>query len=126
MFKAIKDNKITFINEINNFPCVVIGKDIDEIIEDTEHTVEDYVHCNGEFVLTNSAEAIEQDKQNVRTVRNELLEQTDKFLSVSDFPITDEEREQYKAYRQYLRDYPETEDWYKNNPLSFEDFIKGV
>ena len=69
---------------------------------------------------------VDELKANVRTVRNQYLEQTDKYLSISDFPITDEEREQYKAYRQYLRDYPETEAWYKTNPLSFEYFIKGI
>lgn len=125
MFKAIKDNKIVCIKETNSFPLMIIGKDIDEIVEDVEHTVDDYIHCDGQFVLTDSAEAIDLYKSNVRMVRNELLEQTDKYLSVSDFPITDEEREQYKTYRQYLRDYPETEDWWKANPLSFEDFVKG-
>lgn len=43
-----------------------------------------------------------------RAERDSLLEQTDKYM-LSDFPITDEERAQYKAYRQYLRDLPA--DW---------------
>lgn len=61
-------------------------------------------------------------KANVRAVRNQYLEQTDKYLSISDFPITDEEREQYKAYRVYLRDYPITEDWWTANPKTFEEW----
>lgn len=47
MFKAIEDNKIIAINETGDFPCLVF----DEIIEDTEHTVEDYEHYKGEFLL---------------------------------------------------------------------------
>lgn len=119
MFKAIKDNKIIAVNESGEFPC--LGYDTTE--EDTEHTVQDYVHCDGQFVLTDSAEAIEKRKQEVRSIRNNYLEQTDIYLSVSDFPITEEEREQYKAYRQYLRDYPETEGWYESNPLAFEEWL---
>lgn len=118
MFKAIKDEKIIAVNESGEFPCLVY----DTIEEDTEHTVQDYVHCDSEFVLTDSAEAIEQRKQEVRSVRNQYLEQTDKYLSVSDFPITDEERELYKQYRTYLRTYPECQDWYNANPKTYEEW----
>lgn len=118
MFKAIKDDKIIAINESGEFPCLVY----DTTEEDTEHTVQDYVHCDGQFVLTSSAEAIEQRKQEVRSIRNHYLEQTDKYLSVSDFPITDEERELYKQYRVYLRTYPECRDWYKANPKTYEEW----
>ena len=66
MFKAIKDNKIIAISEkkevvIRNedcdeiteilgeelFPCLVF----DEVIEDTEHTVDEYEHYKGEYLL---------------------------------------------------------------------------
>lgn len=66
MFKAIKDNKIIAISDekevavkIGNddfktelspesyFPCMVY----DEVIEDTEHTCDDYEQYNGEFLL---------------------------------------------------------------------------
>lgn len=118
MFKATKDNKIIAINESGEFPCLVF----DTVEEDTEHTVQDYIHCDGQFVLTDSAEAIEQRKEQVRSVRNQYLEQTDKYLSVSDFPIDDVTKEQYRLYRQYLRDYPETEGWYEHSPLTFEEW----
>lgn len=62
---------------------------------------------------------IEQKAAEVRSVRNQYLEQTDKYLSVSDFPIDEDTKEQYRLYRQYLRDYPETEDWYEQDPLPF-------
>ena len=117
MFKALKDNKIIAINETGEFPCLVH----DRVEEDTEHQLSDYIHCDGQFVLTVSDEAIEQRNEQVRTVRNQYLEQTDKFLLV-DYPITDDERELYRQYRTYLRTYPECRDWYKANPKTYEEW----
>ena len=52
------------------------------------------------------APTIEELSAQKRTERDSLLASTDKYMLL-DFPITDEERAQYKAYRQYLRDLPE-------------------
>ena len=117
MYKAIKDNKIIAINDSGEFPCLVH----DSVEEDTEHQLSDYIHCDGQFVLTVSDEAIEQRKEQVRAVRNQYLEQTDKYMIV-DYPITDEERELYKQYREYLRTYPECQDWYKANPKTYDEW----
>ena len=118
MFKALKDNKIIAINDSGEFPCMVY----DSVEEDTEHQVSDYVHCDGQFVLTISDEAIEQRKEQVRAVRNQYLEQTDKFL-LSDYPITSTQKTKYKQYRAYLRDYPDSsEDWFKHEPMSFAEW----
>ena len=117
MYKAIKDNKIIAINDSGEFPCLVH----DSVEEDTEHQLSDYIHCDGQFVLTVSDEAIEQRKEQVRAVRNQYLAQTDKFMLV-DYPITDEERELYRQYREYLRTYPECQDWYKANPKTYEEW----
>lgn len=117
MFKALKDDKIIAINDSGEFPCMVY----DSIEEDTEHQLSDYIHCDGQFVLTVSDEAIEQCKEQVRSVRNQYLEQTDKYM-ITDYPITDDERELYKQYREYLRTYPECRDWYKANPKTFEEW----
>ena len=117
MFKALKDNKIIAINESGEFPCLVH----DSVEEDTEHQLSDYVHCDGQFVLTVSDEAIEQRKEQVRAVRNQYLEQTDKYM-IADYPISDDEREMYKQYREYLRTYPECQDWYKANPKTYEEW----
>ena len=116
MFKIIKDNKIMGVSE--NEPVLL---DNYEVQEDTEHSVSDYMQINGEYVLTSSAEAIEQKEDDVRAVRNQYLEQTDKFM-ITDYPITDEERELYKQYRVYLRTYPECRDWYKANPKTYEEW----
>ena len=117
MFKAIKDNKIIAINETGEFPCLVY----DSIEEDTEHQLSDYIHCDGQFVLTISDEAIEQRKEQVRAVRNQYLEHTDKYM-IADYPITDDERELYKQYRTYLRDYTLSENWWEHSPKTYEEW----
>ena len=117
MFKALKDDKIIAINDSGEFPCMVY----DSIEEDTEHQVSDYVHCDGQFVLTVSDEAIEQRKEEVRAVRNQYLEQTDKYM-ITDYPITSTQKAKYKQYRVYLRDYTLTEDWFEHEPMSFADW----
>ena len=63
----------------------------------------------------------EQKETEVRAVRNQYLEQTDKFM-IADYPITDDERELYKQYRTYLRDYTLPENWWESNPLKFEEW----
>ena len=117
MFKAIEKGKIVGINETGEFPLM----NYDALEEDTEHQLSDYIHCDGQFVLTVSDEAIEQRKEQVRAVRNQYLEQTDKFM-IADYPISDDERELYKQYRVYLRTYPESQDWYKANPKTYDEW----
>ena len=120
MFKALKDNKIIAINETGEFPCLVH----DSVEEDTEHYVADYMQVNGEYVLTSSAEAIEQKKANVRAVRNNYLEKyvDPKQLVLVWNGLTENEQKEYTDYRQYLLDYPETEGWYEQNPMPFEEW----
>ena len=117
MFKAIKDNKIIAINDSGKFPCLVH----DRVEEDTEHQLSDYIHCDGQFVLTSSDEAIEQKKSEVRAVRNSYLEKyvDPKQLVLVWNSLTEDEQKKYTDYRQYLLDYPETEGWYENPPKDF-------
>ena len=65
--------------------------------------------------------SVEEKQMQVRSVRNQYLEQTDKYM-IADYPITDEEREQYKAYRVYLRDYTLKDEWWLENPKTFEEY----
>jgi hypothetical protein len=95
---------------------------LDTVEEDTEHKIDDYTQVNGEYVLTSSTEATEQRKAEVRAVRNQYLAETDKYTSIPDFPISKEEKANYKSYRQYLRDYTEQESWWESNPKTFEDW----
>ena len=80
MFKAIKDNKIIAISEKKEviihtedgdivqevtgaalFPCLVF----DEVIEDTEHTIDDYKCYDDEFTLHN----IDKDNEYAKKAR---------------------------------------------------------
>lgn len=72
------------------------------------------------YAPSKPTECLAQEK---RAERDNLLAQTDKYM-LSDFPITDEERAQYKAYRQYLRDLPEQESFPNVEVLSFDDWAK--
>lgn len=76
-----------------------------------------YFDKDGNFILGKTPE---KKQEEIRLIRDGYLRNTDKYI-VPDYPITDEERELYKAYRVYLRDYPESsENWYETEPLTFE------
>ena len=60
-------------------------------------------------------------KENVKMIRNIYLQQTD-FTQLSDAPFTVEEKAEYAEYRKYLRDYPEEENWWLQNPKTFEEW----
>ena len=47
----------------------------------------------------------EEYAQEARAKRDQLLDETD-YLVVSDYPVSDQKREEIKAYRQLLRDIP--------------------
>lgn len=59
--------------------------------------------------------------QEKRKERDALLESTDKYL-ISDYPISDEQREEYKEYRQYLRDVPLLINFPNFKILTFEEY----
>ena len=66
--------------------------------------------------------SVEEKQVAVRSVRNQYLQESDKYM-ITDYPITDSERELYKQYRVYLRDYPDSsEDWFKYNPMTFDNW----
>lgn len=60
-------------------------------------------------------------KAQVRAVRDSYLQETD-FTQLPDAPFTTEEKAVYADYRQYLRDYTETEDWWKQDPKTFDEW----
>lgn len=63
----------------------------------------------------------DEKKASIRADRDYLLVDSDKYM-LSDFPITEEEREKWVAYRQYLRDYTKQENWLEESPKTFEDW----
>lgn len=110
MFKAIKNNKIIATNETGIFPCLVY----DNIEQDAEHTVADYIQVNGEFVLTTDDRASAQKADEIRAERDKQIErwrwrieryQTQEAAGLD----TTDTAEYYKAlllYIQALRDIP--------------------
>ena len=124
MFKAIKDGKIIAINETGDFPCLVL----DTVEEDTEHQVSDYVHCDGEFVLTTSDPAIEQYKQLKRNERDVMIEKYEWRLSRYErqkaigIETTDSEEVYLELcrYIQDLRDLTKKDKWWEIELKPFE------
>lgn len=123
MYKAFKNNKIIAVNESDKFPCLIF----DEVIEDSEHEVTDFVMVGSEYVLNDDEKAIEVKKEQVRAVRNQYLETyiDPKQLVMVWNSLSAEEQELYKDYRQYLLDYPQTEGWWEENPMDFETWKAG-
>lgn len=82
---------------------------------------------NGELIFSNGQlveKSIEQKGADKRLERNALLQATDKYM-LSDYPLTDEERNFYRQYRQYLRDFPENDDFWNSEIKTFANW-KGA
>jgi len=64
-----------------------------------------------EYDVNRPEEAITNEMvvQEFRIIRNGLLIESDKIM-ISDYPITEEKREEWKVYRQSLRELPSTID----------------
>lgn len=65
-------------------------------------------------------------EQEVRSIRNSYLEKyvDPKQLVLVWNSLTEGEQKEYMDYRQYLLDYPETEDWFEHSPMTFEEWNK--
>lgn len=61
-------------------------------------------------------------KANVRAVRDGYLEYWD-FTQLIDAPFTEDEKEKYREYRQYLRDYTKEENWWLQDPDDFATWL---
>ncbi|HIS34997.1 MAG TPA: hypothetical protein IAA79_08740 [Candidatus Avirikenella pullistercoris] len=66
----------------------------------------------------------EQKAALLREQRDKLLYRTDKYM-LPDYPITEEEREEYRQYRQYLRDIPQTDGFPQLEILTVETYLSG-
>lgn len=122
MFTALKGNKIIAISDTDSeFPCLMF----DEIVEETEHTTSDYVEVNGEYVLNTDDKAIEQKKQQVRSVRNSYLEKyvDPKQLLLVWESLSAEDKKDYADYRQYLLDYTKEENWWERQPMTLQEWL---
>lgn len=64
----------------------------------------------------------EELQARVRSSRNYLLNTTD-YTQLNDAPFTEEEKTKYAEYRKYLRDYTESENWWLQNPLTYDEWV---
>ena len=82
---------------------------------------------NGGWYLQGYAPQKPQEvkEDEVRAVRNSYLQATDIYMLI-DFPISAKEREEYKAYRQYLRDYTTQENWWNKEPERFAEWKEVI
>ena len=116
MFKAIKDNKIIAINDEE----IKGGLVFDEMVEDTEHTVEDYEQYQGEYLLKSDIPAPTKEEQKEKRAQAYLIEvdplhsQRQRNMVLGSW--TEEDEEEYKLKVQELTNeiqkrfpYPEEE-----------------
>ena len=83
--------------------------------------------CDGKWYLKGFApeETMEIKSIQKRSDRDSMLRATDIYM-LSDFPISDEQRELYKQYRQYLRDLPTTENFPEVDVMSFKEWSQWI
>ena len=63
----------------------------------------------------------EEKEEQVRATRDAYLQHYD-FTQLPDAPFTAEEKATYAEYRQYLRDYTKGENWWEQDPATFEEW----
>ena len=126
MYKILKENKIIGVSE--DYPVLL---DEYEVIEDKEHSVNDYIQIQKnlmeqcEYLLKTDEKAISYMKDKERETRDSYLEKyVDPVVSnpLRWNDMSEEEKKEYSDYRKYLLDYPETENWYEQNPKTFEEW----
>lgn len=97
MFIGKQNGKVMFIaetkEELEKLPCV--------ILDSIEETNENWQFVNGDYRIDGK-----KTEEELREERDALLIETDKYM-LQDFPITQEEKEKYKEYREYLRQIPQ-------------------
>lgn len=119
MFIGIQNNNPVFIGqteeELQNLPCIVL---------DETKEVDFAEMYNGKIYLTE--EDLTLAKQDfVRQIRNNyLVEYVDGAVSnpLRWADMSQELKDMYTNYRQYLLDYTEQEGWYEQNPLTLDEW----
>lgn len=81
-----------------------------------------FMNDSGEFYIGHIPDPTEEEiAAQKREQRDALLAETDKYM-LADFPISEEEREQYRAYRAYLRTLPQQDNFISAPVLKFEEW----
>lgn len=118
MFYAfIEDNKLVGAGECRQLTA---GVDNVEISEEESRNIERYV-WNGTALAEDPDFEVKRRSAEVRAKRDKLLCLTDKYM-LADYPIKYDLKEEYRAYRQYLRDIPAAENFPDVSVLTFEEW----
>lgn len=80
----------------------------------------EYAEMYNGIVYTDKEQLEFAKKECIRKKRNNMLNLSDEW-GVSDRPQTEEVLE-HKKWREYLRNYIDQENWWLQNPLSFEEW----
>ena len=122
MFYAfIEDNKLVGAGECRQLTA---GVENVEISEEVFRNIERYV-WDGTALKEDPDFDVKRRSAEVRAKRDELLLVTDRYM-LADFPISEEEREQYRQYRQYLRDIPAEEGFPDVSVLTFAEWKESA
>lgn len=89
---------------------------------DVEESHDGFWYVKG-YAPTQPTEELQAE---IRAKRNAMLDATDKYVSVPDFPITVEEKDLYIQYRTYLRDYTLNKNWWLSDPLEFDTWVENI
>ena len=127
--KWCKDNNATFDEIVDRRKENIIEKTRQvEKVEDDGNIIyveEKYneIELHRFFQINKIPEpSLDELKTLKRAERDRILQSTDIYM-LADYPITDAEREQYKQYRQYLRDLPTSLSFPDVEILTFEEYI---
>ena len=80
----------------------------------------EYAEMYNGTVYTDKEQLEFAKKECIRKKRNNILNLSDEW-GVSDRPQTEEVLE-HKKWREYLRNYTQQENWWEQNPLTFEEW----
>ena len=114
------------INEITKEVQIGVGCSDEYYIEigmtlmEVEQAYNSLWYVNG-YAPKKPEPSIEEMQSNVKRVRNNYLFNTD-YTQLGDAPYTEEEKQKYAEYRQYLRDYTKHANWWLEYPKTFNEW----
>lgn len=102
LVQAVDENGELLFEEVE-------GEEIPVMIEVVKERFVYRIEENQDKVLLREARLDEEKLEQVRSKRDDLLAKTDKFM-LADYPISEEDLDKIKLYRQELRDLPSVVD----------------
>ena len=99
------------------------NEEYSRVAEWCNQTGEYHIEDKGEYfaVVENEKPTDEDIQSNMRSLRDEYLAYYD-YTQLADAPYSEEEKKVFADYRQYLRDYTKSENWWLEAPKSFEEW----